>query len=202
MLSAVTDDYFGTSATPPAGGPPSQGVPGAYPAPTGAPAGWAPPASPYQSQSAHGVTLSQSTMAAIGVAVAGLLTCVGAWGPWVRVSAASEGFALDFGGLHSGLDGKWVLALGVIAAALGVALLTMPSGNELRTGSSIVLIIAGIVGVVLVGHEYVTISDHVSEINGAVPSYLGLHAGSGWGLWLAGFGSAGVTAGGVAALLL
>ena len=204
MLSAVSDDYFGTSSAPPGAlsgyPPPQSGVAGAYQSPMMTPPGWAPPASAAQ-PAAAAVTVSQAGLAAIGAAVAGLLTCLGAWGPWVRITGP-EGFSVGFGGMHGGLDGKWALAAGALALVLGVALYTMPSGHPLRTGTAGAVVVVGLIGLIVVVHQYVVISDHVSEINGALASLLGVHASSGWGLWLAGFGCTCAGAAGVLSLVL
>jgi hypothetical protein len=163
--------------------PPSQGFSGGY-TPHPAPAG---------------VTVSQSGLAAIGVAVAGLLMCLGAWGPWLR--ATGFGANLDYGGLHSDLDGKWVMALGLVALVLGGLLYALPSGEGLRTAASIAVLIVGIIGLVVVVHQYVELSDKLSDVNGALGGLLRIHVESGWGLWLAGFGCAGAGATGFLSLV-
>jgi hypothetical protein len=186
MLSRVTDDYFGAPSTPPrpsSGMPLSRGVPGGYASQ---------PAPP-------GVTFSQTALAAIGVAVAGLLTSLGAWGPWLRITGF--GASINYGGLHSELDGKWVLGVGLVTLVLGGLLYAMPSGHGLRTAASIATIVVGVIGLVIVVHQYIELSDKVSDINGALGAYLSVHVSSGWGLWLAGFGCAGAGATGFLSLV-
>jgi hypothetical protein len=187
MLSGVGDDYFGAPLTPPAGQP------------TGMPFSQGFPAASTPQPPSAGVSVSQSGLAAIGVAVAGLLMCLGAWGPWLR--ATGFGASLDYGGLHSDLDGKWIMALGLGTLVLGGLLYAMPSGHDLRSVAAVLAIIVGIVGLVIVVRQYVELSDKLSDINGVLGAYLRIHVESGWGLWLAGFGGAGAGATGFVSLV-
>jgi hypothetical protein len=179
----VGDDYFGGPAAPGSGQAPAQGFSSGY-APTPAPVG---------------VTMSQAGLAAVGVGVAGLLMCLGAWGPWLR--ATGFGANLDYGGMHAGLDGKWVMALGLATIVLGVLLYATPSGHGLRSITAIATVVIAVVGLVVVVHQYVELSDKLSDINGALGAFLKIHVESGWGLWLAGFGCAGAGATGVLSLV-
>jgi hypothetical protein len=182
----VSDDFFGTPSAPP------------HSPPIMTPPGWSPPAGAVPPQ--QSVTFAQSSLAAIAVAVAGLITCLGAWGPWLHASGGGLGF--DYGGLHSELNGKWVLGVGLIGLVLGVVLYTLPSGHDLRRAVSIAVIVLGVIGLIVVVRQYVKLSDAVSEINGPLGAFLGIHVQSGWGLWLAGFGCAGLGVTGFFSLVL
>jgi hypothetical protein len=192
MIFAVTDDYFGTGG-------------GSLP-PTIPPQGWqAPVGTTVRPPATASVTVSAPTLAGIGGVVAALMMCLGAWAPWLHVG--SLGIGLDFSGLHSHLDGRYIMILGFVALMLSAGLLVLPRDHAIRTAAVAVLTLIGVVGLVLVVHEYVVLSDRASDINQAiglsgVGNLLDIHVQSGWGLWLAGLGCAGASAAGVAAYLL
>lgn len=150
-----------------------------------------------------------------GVALVGsLLMLVGSWGPWVKIGLPFFGYSRAGGGLTSGLDGRYVLGLGIAALlTAGTALTTGQSSVQIRQICAGALIGLGMVGLILVVHEWVTISDHVRTLNSFIDQFrtqlsqysqsvggststdpfLGvgdtLKVSRGWGLWLSGIAS-------------
>jgi hypothetical protein len=163
----VTDDYYGTS---------QQGAPYSAPAPTA-------------------VAGSNSSPVAALIAVAGVVMCLGAVGPWLHASAYGQSFS--YSGMHSQLDGRWVFALGVVVAALGLTLAVSQVASEARAAICAVCVVIGVVGLVVVIHQHDRLSVGVGFANAILGSFLPIKVGMGWGLWLSGFGCVGasVTAG-------
>lgn len=149
-----------------------------------------------------------------GVAAAGsLLMLVGAWGPWVKLGFPFISYSHTVGGLTSGLDGRYMLGIAVAALlTAGTALTTGQSSLQIRQICAGALVGLGAIGLILVVHEWLTISDHVRTLNsfmaefrtqlsqysqavGGSTSDPFLSAGDvmkvsrSWGLWLAGIAS-------------
>jgi hypothetical protein len=153
---------------------------------------------------APSVTVSGRTLAAGGGVVAALFMCVGAAAPWLQISVF--GVSVTRGGLHSPLDGKWLLLLGLVGLAAAAALAVASSGTQLRQLAAAGLLLVAVVGLVFVVHQYVVISDKAGEFNTFLSDIGGgavdVHMSSGWGLWLAGFGCAGAAAAAVLSFVL
>jgi hypothetical protein len=184
MLARVGDDYFFAG---PAGQPTTPPSTLAHQPPSAAPV--------------------SSANLIVGAALLGsLLMLVGSWGPWLKLSVF--GFSDTAGGLHSEMDGRYVLALGIAGLlTAGTALTSGQSSHQIRQICAGVLTTLGVVALIIVIHEWVTISDHIrqfnafakpvlSQISSTSPSadpYLsafdGIHVARGWGLWLSGIAS-------------
>jgi hypothetical protein len=168
----VGDDYFNTG---------------------GAPTGWthqAEPAALAGSQASR----RQASSAAVGIVVSGALMCVGAIAPWLH--AAADGETFHYSGMHSQLDGRWVLGLGVVVVVLGVLLAAVPQAREARAALCAACVVVGIVGLVVVIHQHDVLSSRFRLVNDLLGAYLQIHIGAGWGLWLAGLGCVGASAAG------
>jgi hypothetical protein len=179
----MSEDFFAHPPPSPSG------------APTGAAVGWRPPVTPNAvTAQASTLTVSTRVLVGIGACVAGALACLGAWAPWFSLSI--EGVTASFGGLHSHLDGDYLLVLGVIAMACGVALAALPAHSPSRPPVAMVLALVGIIGLIIAVRQYVHLSNtasQISNLSGMIPgNALGLHAAAGWGLWLDGFACTGM----------
>jgi hypothetical protein len=176
----MSEEFFARPSAPPSSfGPP----------PPGAAVGWRPAAVPNSvSAEPSTVTVSTRVLIGIGACVAGAFACLGACAPWFSLSV--EGVTASFSGLHSHLDGDYLLVLGVIAMACGVALAVLPAHTPGRVPVATVLALVGVVGLVIAARQYVHLSDtasRISDLGGLIPGdVLNLHAAAGWGLWLDG----------------
>lgn len=219
MLSAVGDDFFfappptsgaqppqPTGATPPSD--PGAGMPGyswaqhqAVQAQVGSDAG-------------PSVPLSASTIVAAVAGLGALLMLVGSWGAWVKLTVFDE--AQTVGGLNRDLDGKYVLALGIAALLVaGTAVTTGQTNLQVRQICAGVLAGLGAIGLGIVIHEWVTVSDQFRQANEYLTSFANsfsqslppnstdplasqfadgfanaFHISKGWGLTLSGASSA------------
>ena len=224
----VGDDFFyappsqpGSPAAGP-GEPQPPAVPAAEIVP-GAPVGGAMPGMPGYSwqvqQQVHAqvlaeappaVPLSSATMVAAVAGIGSLVMMVGAWGPWVtmRVFTYSERIR----GLHSGINGRYVLALAFVSLlAAGSALTTGQTSKQVRQISAGVIVAIGVIGLGIVIHDWTTLSDRIREANDyltsfgdsfastappgttnplAASGFDGIHVAKSWGLTLSGVGSA------------
>jgi hypothetical protein len=147
-------------------------------------------------------------MAAVA-AVGSALMLVGAWGTWVKIGIFN--ISESVGGLHGGVDGRYVLALGLAALlTAGSAITTGQTNLQVRQICAGVLIVLGVIGLIIVVHSWVTISDQVERVNAFTQSFTdqygqlgdgaatrnpllasfdGIHVSRGWGLWLSGIAS-------------
>jgi hypothetical protein len=172
------DDYFNTGASP---------------------TGWAHQAEPAAVAGSQ-PSRRQTSTAAVGIVISGVLMCAGALAPWLH--AAADGESFHYSGMHSQLDGRWVLGLGAVVVILGVLLAAVPQGREARAALCAVCVVVGIVGLVVVIHQHDVLSSRLRLVNDVLGTYLQIHIGAGWGLWLAGLGCVGAsTAGGLAYLM-
>lgn len=158
------------------------------------------------------VPMSSATVVAAVAGLGGLLMLVGSWAPWLSMQFL--GLSHKASGLDNGLDGRYVLALGVAALlAAGTAVTTGQVNRQIRQICAGALFGLGAIGLILVIHEWVTISDGVRDFNrvastvgsslhGSLPAtapgttgdafstlFQGLHVSRGWGLGLSGFAS-------------
>jgi hypothetical protein len=154
------------------------------------------------------VPLSSANLIAAVAILGSLLMLVGSWGTWLKLSVF--GFSDTAGGLHSDLDGRYVLAVGIAALlTAGTAMTSGQTSNQVRQICAGVLAGLGAVGLIIVVHEWLTISDHVRQLNALtksfgsqfstqlgspaadqlLSSFDGVHIARGWGLWLSGIAS-------------
>lgn len=185
------DDFF--FAPPPPPGHPPQGPPG-YGAP--------PPPNPAAAALPRGTA---TTVAAVA-ALSSVLMLIGAFGPWVTIHAF--GVSQTGGGMRSGLDGRYILALGIAAMlAAGTAVTAGQDSKQVRQVCAGALVVLGITGLIVVIHEWGSITTHVRQLNGFINSFgsalasntpggsdpfgagFSLHVSRDWGLWLSGFAS-------------
>lgn len=114
------------------------------------------------------------------VAGAGLLAVVGAFLPWVSVSASFGG--ASFNETVSGIDGSdgWIsLVLGLIAAVAAVAAAVLPvRGTPLRLISGIVAVVAGLIVAGVGGYDLTNAASLASKSSSLV------HTSTGVGLYL------------------
>jgi hypothetical protein len=212
--SAVGDDYFfvsppGQSAPPPVA--PAQ-TPQAGPMPGMPGYSW------QQSQQVQGqvladagpaVPMSSGNLVAGAAALGSLLMLIGSWGPWIKIGIFH--FNETVGGLRSGLNGRYVLALGIAALlTAGAAMTSGQTSREVRQICAGVLGALGAIGLGLVIHDWTTISDHARQVNGyadlirsqaasqfgaspaaqsLLASFDGIHVARAWGLILSGAAS-------------
>jgi hypothetical protein len=186
----MSDDVFAAPVTTPAASHPAWG---------------SVPALQVAAAPAAAVTISASTLIGAGAAVAAALACLGAWAPWFSISLF--GVSANFSGLHSQLDGRYVMVLGLVGVVLAVALVVLPRGTPSRSGVLGGLALIGVVGFVIVARQYVHLSDTASMFSGTfgvpgVSQELSIHAGPGWGLWLDGFAFAGLVTASVLGVVL
>jgi hypothetical protein len=189
----VGDDYFGAPLTPSDPGPPVSPVQADVPAAF-------PQMSPQPAPSAMSFTVGGSVVAAWGGVIAALFMGLGALSPWLRIHGAGDD--IEFGGLHSQLDGKWVLILAVVTLAGAVTPLALPPGSAARRYAAAGMAVAGLIALIVIVREFVVLSNRATAIDQDFATFVGLHVGSGWGLWQAGVGSAGALAAGIAGYLL
>jgi hypothetical protein len=126
--------------------------------------------------------------------------CAGAFAPWV--SASAYGASFHYSGMHSALDGRWLLGLGFVVAMLGVLLTASPQQRDARAAICAVCVVVGIVGLVIVIHQHDQLSSRLQVANDLLGSFLPVHVGTGWGMWLSGLGCIGASLAGVLAFLL
>jgi hypothetical protein len=190
------DDYF--FAPPPSQQPPS--VP-------------PPVMPPVMATARYATPRTRASFAATAAAIGGALMLLGAWAPWVTVSVFNR--SEHVGGLRSGLDGKWILALGIaviLAAAVAAASQANPQARMICGG---VLLALGLVVLGIVIHDWTTVSDRVREVNtffhqfgdqlnssalGSTLAGLGLDSfrvSKAWGLMLSGVAGVATAASGV-----
>ncbi len=180
------DDFF--FAPPPPGGVPGFDATAGAPAPPGPGVGPAaavpppgPPPGPTPGMPGYSWQMHQQVRAEVGAgaptavpmssatvvaAVAGagaLLMLVGAWAPWVSIGFAS--FHQKVGGLHNGLDGRYLLGMGFAALLTAVAALVQQSNKQVRMICAGALVAIGVIGLGVVIHEWTTITGHVREMN-------------------------------------
>jgi hypothetical protein len=155
------------------------------------------------------VPMSGGNLIAGVAALGSLLMLIGSWGPWIKVRIFH--FSETVGGLRSGLNGRYVLALAVAALlTAGTAMTSGQASRQVRQICAGVLAALGAVGLGLVIHDWVTISDHARQVNaytdlikgqaasqlGAsaaaqslLASFDGIHVARAWGLMLSGVAS-------------
>lgn len=217
MLCAVGDDFFYAPPGQGSAGQPQQPAPHAPVDPGPAPG--MPGYSGYQHEQVWAqvradappsLPLSSANVVA-GVAVlGGLLMVVGSWGPWIKVGVF--GFSETVGGLHDGLNGRYVLALAIAVLLTGGTAMTAGQESlQVRQVCAGVLVALGVVGLGIVIHDWVTVSDQVARVNsytdafrnqatsefGAssqaqtlLNSFDGFHVSRAWGLMVSGVASA------------
>jgi hypothetical protein len=179
----MSDDFFAAPVAPPTDWRPVQPVVDA-----------ARPATTF--------SVSSGTLVGLGAALAGVLACIGAWGPWFSVSFF--GVSANVGGLNSELEGRYALVLGLLGVVLGLVLGAAPPGTAGRGGVLGGLALVGVIGLIVVVHQDIHLSHITSAISqspnaSAFEASAGVHIGSGWGLWLDGFSFTGlIVAAGVA----
>jgi uncharacterized membrane protein len=135
----------------------------------------------------------------VAIVVAGVAMCVGAIGPWIHASVYGQSF--NYSGMHSQLDGRWVFALGVVVAALGIALAVSPGTRDVRAVLCTACVVIGAGGLAVVIHQHQRLSIGLGFANAVLGSFLHISVGMGWGLWLSGLGCLGAAVAGGVALL-
>jgi hypothetical protein len=141
-------------------------------------------------------------------ALGALLMIVGGWAPWVKVSFGGFGDQ-TVGGLHGGLDGGLVLGMGfagLLAAGMAVTAQTNRQVVQIGAGA---LVLVGAVGLIVVIHDWTTLSSHINQANAYFKDFLSsaptsggidvappgfdasslFHVAKGWGLMLSGVAS-------------
>jgi hypothetical protein len=157
-----------------------------------------------------GVPVTGANLVAGIAAFGSLLMLIGAWGTWVKITFFGQ--SAGFGGLHSELNGRYLLGLGIAALlTAGTALTSGQSSLQIRQICAGGLIAIGLVGLVIVIHVWTTISDGAEWFNDFAQSFAsgvdqfgidpsqrgavlnafaqGVHVSRGWGLWLSGIAS-------------
>jgi hypothetical protein len=130
--------------------------------------------------------------------------CIGAWAPWFSLSV--YGVTAHIGGLNSHLDGRYAMALGVLSVLLGAVGAAVPHGASVRYAAAIALIVVGVVGVILIRHQYLHLTHHAISVGRAtglspLAKFFDVHAGASWGLWLDGISFGGIAGVGLVALV-
>ena len=115
--------------------------------------------------------------------LAGLGLAVSAWLPWFTVSAA--GLTATRNGQQQGLHGGMVTLLGAAIVVVGV--LIGLTGQPRSSWLAVMLL--GLVAAGVAGWQMSRVGDVASKVNAvfdghALPGF-DLHAGVGWGLWVA-----------------
>lgn len=111
------------------------------------------------------VPMSPATIVAAVAGFGALLMIVGSFAPWVKVSFGSLGQSA--GGLHRGLDGPYLLGMGVAALLAAGAAVTSQANRQVRQISAGVLVLLGGVGLGIVIHEWT----HVTHAFNALKSF-------------------------------
>jgi len=113
--------------------------------------------------------MTRMQLAGLGV-LGGVLTIIGAIGPWATIGD------LSFAGTDAN-RGKTV----AIAAGVGLLLLALAGWKNLRWAA----VLAAVAGLISFGLSVWTLS----SIGGFVEASAGIEVGRGWGIWLATIGS-------------
>lgn len=156
--------------------------------------GYAPPAPAIAAPSGAGAGAGRAVQCAI--AVAGLITMVAAFLPWVSVSASFGGS--DFSSSVSGTDGGdgWVtLVLGLVAAGVAVAAAVVSATSApLRLASGVTAVIAGLIVLGLGGYDLVNTASVDAKYSSLVDATagVGLYVTIVAGVLLAGLGIAAI----------
>jgi hypothetical protein len=109
------------------------------------------------------VPMSSATIVAAVAGFGALLMMVASWAPWVSMRVFS--FHRTVGGLHSGLDGRYLLAMGFAALLTVVAAVVQQSNKQVRQVCAGALVAIGAIGLGIVIHEWSHISSAVSDFN-------------------------------------
>jgi hypothetical protein len=212
-------DYFGGPAGPPV--PPPLGSPPPAPGPGYLTAPQLPVSAP-GTEPAFVIPRSNATTVGAVAALAGLLMVAGAWAPWMSVSF--DGIRRTASGLDDGFDGRYLLIIGIVALLLALGAVVQHASAQARQSCAALLVLLGVVGLIVVIHEWTTISAHVRQMEdlfrslsavansssseGSTAPGVGfgalaaLHIGKAWGLVLSGLACGATAAAGVALFLV
>lgn len=110
------------------------------------------------------VPMSTGTVVAGVAALGSLLMVVGGWAPWVKVGVGILG-QQSVSGHQQGLHGLIVLALGVAALLAAATAITSQSNPQLHRICAGALVGLGLIGLVVVIHDWSTLTDHFRKVN-------------------------------------
>jgi hypothetical protein len=136
---------------------------------------------------ATSVSLSASAVIGAVATVAAGLAIFGAFSPWFAISFLTA--TAHIGGLNAKLDGRYAMVLSVLGLLLAMSIAVLPLRSAARRPAIGGLGIVGVVGTVLMRHQYRYLKSNGASFERTagmrlVTRFFGVNVTASWGFWL------------------